>query len=169
MLDLVLDADPEWDSSTADWPQMAERAVRAAVAVSAFPHLLDGPREVEVSMTLTDNEAVRELNAQWRGKDKPTNVLSFPMSEFDELDGGAGDGPPLMLGDIVLAHGVCTAEAADKGISVADHAQHLMVHGTLHLLGYDHLEDEEAKAMESLERDALAGIGIADPYREGAA
>lgn len=168
MLDLVLDADPEWDSSSADWPEMAERAVRAAVAVSAFPQLLDGPRAVELSMTLTGDEAVRELNAQWRGKDKPTNVLSFPMSDYEDLANGEGDGPPLMLGDIVLAHGVCTAEAADKGISVADHARHLMVHGTLHLLGYDHLEDEEAEAMESLERDALASMGIADPYREGA-
>jgi probable rRNA maturation factor len=166
MLDLVLDADPEWDSSSADWAAMAERAVRAAVAASAFPQLLDGDREVELSMTLTDDEAVRALNAQWRGKDKPTNVLSFPMSEFDELEASAGDGPPLMLGDIVLAHGVCTREADEKAISIADHAQHLMVHGTLHLLGYDHLEDDEAEAMEALERSALAGIGIADPYRE---
>lgn len=165
MLDLVLETDPEWESSSIDWADTADRAVRAAVSASAFPQLLDGARPVELSMTLADDDAVHALNKQWRGKDKPTNVLSFPMTESDELDADSSSPLPLMLGDIILAHGVCAREADDKGIAFADHAQHLMVHGTLHLLGYDHMEDAEAEAMEALERQALAGIGISDPYR----
>ena len=95
----------------------------------------------------------------WRGKDKATNVLSFPMAEPAEL----ADAP--MLGDIVLAHGICAAEAAEKGIAIEAHAAHLVVHGTLHLLGYDHeTSDADAEAMEEAERRALASIGVADPY-----
>ena len=165
MLDLVLETDPEWESSGTDWADLADRAVRAAVSASAFPQLLAGQRPVELSMSLAGDDAVRALNEQWRGKDKPTNVLSFPMTEADDLDAEPSNPLPLMLGDIILAHGVCTREADDKGIAFADHAQHLMVHGTLHLLGYDHLEDDQADAMEALERQALAGLGIADPYR----
>jgi probable rRNA maturation factor len=109
---------------------------------------------------------VRALNASYRGKDKATNVLSFPMLEPEMIermsDAGADE---LLLGDIVLAHGVCSAEAADKGIAMADHAAHLVVHGTLHLLGYDHETGEaDADEMELVERRALAAIGIADPY-----
>jgi probable rRNA maturation factor len=105
---------------------------------------------------------VRALNAAWRGKDKPTNVLSFPMVEPDRL-GRPGE---TMLGDIVLAHGICAAEAAEKGVAIETHASHLVVHGALHLLGYDHeTTDADADAMEETERRALASIGIADPYR----
>ena len=89
------------------------------------------------------------------------------MAEADELDDAAADGPELMLGDIVLARGVCAAEAADKAISIEQHASHLMVHGTLHLLGYDHHDDEAAADMEAREVRALARLGIADPYARG--
>jgi probable rRNA maturation factor len=106
---------------------------------------------------------VRALNAEWRGKDKPTNVLSFPMADADELE-DATEGPELMLGDIVLARGVCAAEAADKAISIEAHASHLLVHGTLHLLGYDHGDDDAAADMEAREVRALARLGIGDPY-----
>ena len=164
MLDLVLETDPEWESSSTDWAAMADRAVRAAVTASAFPQLFEGSRPVELSMTLGTDVAVHALNQQWRGKDKPTNVLSFPMADADELDNDSAHAMPLMLGDIILARGVCAREADEKGIALEAHAQHLMVHGTLHLLGYDHMEDEDAEAMESLERTALASIGIADPY-----
>jgi probable rRNA maturation factor len=82
---------------------------------------------------------------------------------IDTVSQNSDDGE-LLLGDIVLAHGVCVAEAAERGISVADHATHLMVHGVLHLLGYDHIEDDEAEGMEEIERQALAALGIADPY-----
>jgi probable rRNA maturation factor len=162
MLDIAIDADPEWDSS--DWGALARSAAEAAIAESAFPQLGRGVREVELSIRLTSDEEVRALNAEWRGKDRPTNVLSFPMSEPDDLADAAGDGPELMLGDIILARGVCVAEAAEKAIPVEKHAAHLMVHGTLHLLGYDHHDDDEAEDMEAREVRALARLGIADPY-----
>jgi probable rRNA maturation factor len=164
MLDIVLDADPEWDSSTG-WDELAAKAVTAAIAESAFPQLGEGPRVVELSVRLADDEEVHALNAKWRGKDKPTNVLSFPMSEADELKDSSGPGPELMLGDIILARGVCAREAEEKAIPIDRHAAHLMVHGTLHLLGYDHGDDHSAADMEAREVKALARLGIADPYR----
>ena len=100
----------------------------------------------------------------WRGKDKPTNVLSFPMAEAEDLADGATAGPELMLGDIILARGVCAAEAEQKSIPLENHAAHLMVHGTLHLLGHDHMDDVSAADMEAREVRALARMGIADPY-----
>ncbi len=162
MLDIALDADPDWDSS--NWAELARRAATSAIAESAFPQLGSGPRSVELGVRLTSDEQVRALNAEWRGKDKPTNVLSFPMAEADEFDDSQPNGPELMLGDIVLARGVCAAEAAEKAISIEAHASHLMVHGTLHLLGYDHHDDAAASDMEAREVRALARIGIADPY-----
>ncbi|MDQ3079990.1 MAG: rRNA maturation RNase YbeY [Pseudomonadota bacterium] len=162
MLDIALDADPEWDSS--NWVELARKAASSAIAESAFPQLGSGPRSVELGVRLTNDAEVRALNAEWRGRDKATNVLSFPMAEADEMDDASPDGPELMLGDIVLAHGVCLAEAAEKAISIEVHASHLLVHGTLHLLGYDHHDDAAATDMEAREVRALARLGIADPY-----
>ena len=154
MIGVETDVSAEWESGT-DWPALARRAVHAAVAHSRHPGLGDS----EVSVKLTSDAEVRALNAAWRGKDKATNVLSFPMAEESELDSAQ------LLGDIVLAHGICAAEAAEKHIAVDTHAAHLMVHGTLHLLGYDHeTSDGAAEEMEEAERRALASIGIADPY-----
>lgn len=167
MLEIALEADAEWDSST-DWAALAEGAAQAAIAESRFPELARTSRAVELSIRLTGDETVRTLNAEWRGKDKPTNVLSFPLVEEDELVSAAEDGPELMLGDIVLARGVCVAEAAEKAIPTEQHAAHLLVHGTLHLLGYDHHDDEEAADMEAREVRALARLGIPDPYAEAA-
>ena len=164
-LDIAIDADAEWDSSK-DWATLARSAATAAIAESAFPQLGQGQRTVELSIRLTSDDEVHALNSEWRGKDKPTNVLSFPMAEEDDFEGVAEPGPELMLGDIILARGVCTAEATDKGVSLESHAAHLMVHGTLHLLGYDHMDDDSAADMESREVRALARIGIADPYGE---
>jgi len=164
MLDIALDADPDWDSS--NWAELARKAATSAIAESAFPQLGLGARSVELGIRLTNDAEVRALNAEWRGKDKATNVLSFPMAEPDELDDQSADGPELMLGDIVLARGVCAAEAADKAISIEAHASHLLVHGTLHLLGYDHDDDESATDMEQREVRALARLGIADPYQD---
>ena len=161
-LDIVLDADPDWDSS--NWQALAEQAAAAAIAESAFPALAAGPRAVELSLRLAGDEEVHGLNRQWRGKDQPTNVLSFPMAEAAELAGASEPGPELMLGDIILARGVCAAEAAAKSIPLDRHAAHLMVHGTLHLLGYDHQDDAAATDMEARETRALARLGIADPY-----
>jgi probable rRNA maturation factor len=161
-LDIAIDTDGEWDSSS-DWASLARSAATAAIAESAFPQLGQGERAVELSIRLTSDAEVHALNAEWRGKDKPTNVLSFPMTEAEELE-EASSGPELMLGDIILAHGVCAEEAAGKEIPIDQHAAHLMVHGTLHLLGYDHMDDDSAADMESREVRALARMGIADPY-----
>ena len=165
ILDVAVDADPEWDSKIG-WAELAEAAAEAAIAESRFPNLAAGPRAIELSVRLSENDEVRALNAEWRGKDKPTNVLSFPLASEAELSAASDDGPELMLGDIVLARGVCADEAAEKAISIDQHAAHLMVHGTLHLLGYDHHDDEGAADMEARETRALARLGIADPYRE---
>jgi probable rRNA maturation factor len=165
MILVEADQSGDWDSKT-NWGALAERAVQAAVAGSNLPRLADSAIDVEVSVRFTSDSEVQALNAQWRGKDKPTNVLSFPMLEPHLLGAlAAGGQGEALLGDIVLAHGVCVGEAAEKHISVADHAAHLVIHGTLHLLGYDHDDgDAEAEAMESVERAVLASLGIADPY-----
>jgi len=163
MLEIAIEADGEWDSSTG-WDELAHAAAAAAIAESAFPQLSSSERTVELSIRLAGDAEVHALNSEWRGKDKPTNVLSFPMAAADELADAAGPGPELMLGDIILARGVCVAEAAVKAIPVESHAAHLMVHGTLHLLGYDHMDEDGAADMEAREVRALARMGISDPY-----
>ena len=116
-------------------------------------------------MLFTSDEEIQTLNAEWRHKDKATNVLSFPMLEREDLLDLSPSGPPEMLGDIALAFETCAREAAEKGIAVEHHASHLIVHGLLHLAGYDHeTSDEDAEAMEALETKALAVMGLADPY-----
>jgi probable rRNA maturation factor len=165
MIHVEADVSEEWDSST-DWAQLAQAAVRNAVAESDTRGLLDNALCAEVSVRFTGDEEVRGLNAAWRGKDKATNVLSFPMAEPEQLKAfAAAGGGEALLGDIVLAHGICADEAAAKGIGICTHAAHLVVHGMLHLLGCDHERGEaEAEAMEAAERRALARLGIADPY-----
>jgi len=167
MLEIDIDADEEWDSS-GSWDELVRRAAEAAIAESAFPQLATGDRPVELSVRLTGDNQVRELNAEWRGKDRPTNVLSFPLAETRDLQDANVAGPELLLGDIVLAHGVCKAEAAEKRLTVEQHATHLIVHGTLHLLGYDHLADDQAADMEAREVRALDRLGIGNPYEEAA-
>lgn len=167
MLEIALEADEEWDSSSS-WETLIQRAAEAAIAESAFPQLVHSPRAIELSVRLTDDEQVRSLNQQWRGKNTSTNVLSFPMLDDEELAQSNVAGPELLLGDIILARGVCEMEAQQKGVTLEDHASHLVVHGTLHLLGYDHHEDDEAADMERREVRALNRLGIADPYEEPA-
>jgi probable rRNA maturation factor len=167
MLEIAIEADEEWDSSRS-WGQFVRAAAEAAIAESAFPQLVTIERPVEISVLLTGDERVRELNAEYREKDNPTNVLSFPMADPDDLRDANVVGPELLLGDIILARGVCEVEAAERGVSVEQHATHLVVHGTLHLLGYDHHGDEEAADMEAREVRALERLGIANPYEEAA-
>jgi len=155
MIGVETDVSGEWGDSI-DWPALSRSAVHAAIAQSRHSGLADS----EVSVKFTTDAEVRALNAAWRGQDKATNVLSFPMAEESELASAQ------LLGDIVLGHGICAAEAAEKNVGVETHAAHLVVHGTLHLLGYDHeTSDEDAEEMEEAERRALASIGIADPYQ----
>jgi probable rRNA maturation factor len=140
--------DAAWSASIADVEAVATRAAKAALGLATGA----------VTVLLSDDETVRELNARFRGKDRPTNVLSFPAGAIP----GADIQP---LGDIVLGFGVCADEARAQGKSLSDHLAHLTVHGVLHLLGRDHEDDVEAEAMEAEEREILATLGVADPYR----
>lgn len=157
-LDIAIEAD--WPAATG-WEELTERAAAALAQVA--PELAN-PR-LSVSVLFADDGEVHELNREWRGKDKPTNVLSFPMLERDDLLALSPAGPPEMLGDIALALETCTREAAEKGLSLEHHAAHLIVHGLLHLAGHDHeISPQDARVMEELEIKALALLGIADPY-----
>ena len=140
--------DAAWTAALPEAAAVAERA--AAAALGAF--------EGDVVVLLTDDAAVQDLNARFRGRDRSTNVLSFPAAESAAPH----------LGDLVLAYGVCAAEAGAQGKTLADHLAHLTVHGVLHLLGRDHEAEAEAEEMEAEERSILASLGVADPYRADA-
>lgn len=158
-MNLEIEIEDSWPAD--EWDHLAERAVDAAQGVA--PEF--GNERLTTSLLFTSDSNIRELNREWRNKDKPTNVLSFPMLSRDELLALTPDGPPIMLGDLALAHDTCAREAADKGVSVEHHCAHLIVHGMLHLAGYDHeTSDEDADKMEALEIKALAQMGIANPY-----
>jgi probable rRNA maturation factor len=156
--ELVIDISepsPDWRASLPEIDRLCRDTAEAALAAC-------GPsgRPAELSLLLADDEAVRRLNREWRGRDKPTNVLSFPAAGDEPGPPGA----PLLLGDVALAFETVRAEAAAQGKDLAAHFRHLLVHGILHLLGHDHEEEDEAEAMERLERRILAGLGVADPY-----
>ena len=158
-MDLEIDVEPPW--AYCEREELARRAADAAQTVA--PELAN-PR-LSASLLFTSDAEIHTLNREWRQRDKPTNVLSFPMLERGELLALAGDGPPVLLGDIALAHETCAREAAEKGVPLADHAAHLIIHGLLHLAGHDHeTSAEDAEAMEALEVKALAILGVADPY-----
>ena len=147
----MIDIEIEDDAWLAALPEAADRVRAAADAALAF-----AGRSGSAVVLLADDDAVRELNGQFRRKDSPTNVLSFP----------APPNPKGLLGDVALAFGVCAAEAKAQGKPLADHLQHLVAHGVLHLVGYDHQDEAEAEAMEALERRILDSLGVADPYAE---
>jgi len=139
--------DPAWTAALPDAEALARLAAQAT---------LDGEGAADEGVTIlfTDDPTIGDLNRRFRQQDKPTNVLSFP----------APTNPERFLGDVALAYGVCAREADEQGKPLAHHLQHLVAHGVLHLLGYDHEGDDEAEAMEGLERAVLAGLGIPDPY-----
>ena len=149
MIDVEIE-DAAWTEAAPNAEMLARGAALAALDNEGAAH--EG-----VTILLTDDEAVSELNARFRGVDSATNVLSFP----------APHNPERHLGDLALAYGVCAREAAQQGKPLEHHLMHLTVHGVLHLLGYDHIGDDEAEAMESLERAVLAGLGVPDPYGAG--
>lgn len=126
---------------------------------------LGSSHPVELAIVLADDRSVRALNRRYRGIDRPTNVLSFPAQDFAAPRRPLLPGAPVALGDIVLAWQTVCREAAEQGKTVAAHLKHLVVHGTLHLLGYDHEDAASARRMEGLEVRVLAGLGVADPYR----
>jgi len=145
----------DWDDD-AEW--LAERAALSALAVTYDED--EGP--AEMSVVLADDELVHRLNREYRGKDKPTNVLSFALTEAEEPE--VGEDAPILLGDVILAWETVAREAKEQGKTPSDHMTHLVVHGVLHLLGYDHETDDEAEEMEQLEVQVLETLGIADPY-----
>ena len=163
MIEVALLHEEGWPE--ADWELLAQRAVEAAVAHSPYAHFAHDQALYEVAVKLTSDEEVHGLNRAYRDRDKPTNVLSFPMPAREELLALAPEGPLELLGDLVLAYETCAREADDKGVPLEHHAAHLIVHGLLHLAGHDHeVGEAEAEAMEALEVKALALIGVADPY-----
>ena len=164
MIEVAVQAEPAWEDGT-DWDSLAIQAVAATLRTTPYADILTAGYMAEISVRLTDDDEVHALNRQYRQKDKPTNVLSFPMVQDDLLETLAdSDDGEVLLGDIILARGVCEREAAEKGVTTQEHATHLIVHGTLHIVGYDHIADDEAEAMEDIERAALSQLGIADPY-----
>jgi probable rRNA maturation factor len=149
VIDIAIESGP--------WQAQADEAVVTRAIEMAAQMTDQKPADAELSVVLTDDAAIRAINAQWRHKDEPTNVLSFPAPP-------AMPGAPRLLGDIVIAHETTAREAKTEGKPFADHLGHLAVHGFLHLLGYDHESDADAEVMERLEREILAKLGVPDPY-----
>ncbi|MEO1039004.1 MAG: rRNA maturation RNase YbeY [Pseudomonadota bacterium] len=139
----------------AGWSQLNALEPRCRAALAAAAERAGDVRTGAAAVLFADDETVQELNERFRGKDRATNVLSFPAPEAEPYPG-----------DIVLAYETCKAEAEQRGIALIDHAAHLVVHGFLHLNGYDHQEEEDAQVMERLESEALSAVGIADPYAD---
>ncbi len=160
-VDLAID-DPQWRRAVGQpLSTLLRRSARGAFAIAAADGWHTVASRLDLAVALIDDRAMRRLNHDFRGRPRPTNVLSFAA-----IDGGEPvPGKPFHLGDIALASGVVVAEARRQRKTVNDHLSHLMVHGVLHLLGYDHESEVDAARMETLERVALAGMGIADPYR----
>lgn len=146
----------DWIAFLPEAEALVSRAARAALARAGFT----ADHGAELGLALADDDTLQRLNRTYRGIDRPTNVLAFPAEDGPTTSGAR------LLGDVVLAAGTLQREADEQGKTPTDHLAHLVVHGVLHLLGYDHQRETEAQAMEALEREILAGLGIADPYRE---
>lgn len=157
-----------WRADLTDARALCREAVQAALEGAGLGPLA---ASVEIGVRLADDAAVRRLNARFRGRDAATNVLSFPLRDGSpgDLAAAPADGPPLALGDVVLAYETVRAEADAQGKALADHLRHLTVHGVLHLAGYDHDNDADAAVMERLETAVLADLGVTDPYAPTAA
>lgn len=149
--------DPRWEAvGIGGLADMAARATLSELGLDPADH--------EISLLACDDARITSLNADFRGKPRPTNVLSWPSGELEGAGGGGAAAEPVFLGDIALAYETCAAEAAEAGLTLARHATHLVVHGVLHLLGHDHDVDAEAEEMERIEIKILAGMGVDNPY-----
>ncbi|NVN85638.1 MAG: rRNA maturation RNase YbeY [Rhodopseudomonas sp.] len=147
------------------WQAEPEAEATVLRAIAAAAETVDADTgDAELAIMLTDDSGIRTLNANWRGIDKPTNVLSFPA--LQPPGGIEPDDAPRMLGDIAIAFETVRREADDEQKPFVNHLSHLAVHGFLHLVGYDHETEAEAEAMENVERQILAGLGIPDPYAD---
>lgn len=158
------------DIACDDWenPSALIELVQGCVA-AVLAKFVEADTPLELSVRLTDDVEIEQLNCEFRGQNKPTNVLSFPCFERNELQeayaSATSGGPPVMLGDIIITQGVTAQEAREQGKNFADHLSHLVIHGLLHLLGFDHIEDSEANEMELQEKNILAELAIDDPYK----
>jgi probable rRNA maturation factor len=156
----------DWEAVVTDVEMLVEAAARAAFEAAERPEIL-GDAPAEMSLVLADDALVQTLNRDYRDKDKPTNVLSFALlDDLDDTDDvlAREQGMPILIGDVILAFETVQREAREQGKTVGDHLTHLVIHGVLHLLGYDHQSDPDADRMERLETSILARMGIADPY-----
>lgn len=161
----VIVEDPAWTAALPALEDIAEAAARAALEGAG-----QTPAGQEIAVLACDDARIAALNASFRAKETPTNVLSWPAQALSP--GVPGEAPPPApadrpLGDLAIAHGVCTAEAAAAGLTLKDHTFHLILHGCLHLLGYDHEHDADARLMEGIESRAMQRLGLHDPYGEG--
>ncbi len=156
--------DPDWPRAVPAVEDLARQAVAAAMAVSGAAARALAARDAEISLVLADDATLRRYNRDYRGIDKPTNVLAFAAAEAPGEPEAEG---PLLLGDVLLARETLAREAGEQGKRPADHLCHLVVHGVLHLLGQDHQSEGEAQIMERLEVAALGRLGVADPYAAG--
>lgn len=167
MLTDAIVEDPRWEAESIS--ELAERAACAALNYLDLP-----PAQFEIAVLACDDARIATLNADFRGKPTPTNVLSWPEEDLAaEVEGTAPEAPPQggnegphALGDIAIAYETCAREASEQSKSMQDHVTHLMVHGVLHLLGYDHIRDKDATLMEGHERAILGKMGLSDPYVE---
>lgn len=158
-LDVIVDV-PAWLDALP-----AAEAICRRSATAAFHAAKKTEAAAEASVVLSNDARIKSLNAAWRGKDEATNVLAFPAMDIQKAGAAAGRSqPPLIIGDVIVAFETAVAEARVEGKDLADHLSHLVVHGMLHLLGYDHETDDEADEMESMEVAVLASVGVADPY-----
>ncbi len=167
--DLAIDvAVPErrWYDVEDDPEAAVKSAVRATIGQARAKASLDIRAGAEISIVLGNDALVQGLNRDFRNQDRPTNVLSFPLAEGEAAADADFSGGPMMLGDVVLALDTVTREAVEQAKSPRDHALHLVVHGVLHLMDYDHGTEAEARVMERMEQQVLADLGIADPYLE---
>jgi len=156
----------DWEAAVTDVEMLVEAAAHAAFEAAERPEIL-GKAPAEMSLVLADDALVQTLNRDYRDKDKPTNVLSFALlDDLDDTDDtlARDEGMPILIGDVILAFETVQREAREQGKSIKDHLTHLVIHGVLHLLGYDHQSDPDADRMEKLETSILARLGIADPY-----
>lgn len=153
-----------WDSSIAEVEDICRRVAAAALEAGAGDWPAEDVARCEISLVLSDDAEVQRLNKDYRGQDKPTNVLTF--AALDDEDAPQPEDGPVMLGDVILAYETTMAEATRDAKTPVQHLSHLVVHGVLHLLGYDHEQDDEADEMERLETAVLRTLGIPDPYAQ---
>jgi probable rRNA maturation factor len=164
--DVFVESPLGWGEQQA-WSNLIAKICAYTIRKTPFSELIDSDSLIDLSVRLTDDATVQALNLESRGIDKPTNVLSFQFIDEDDLARLVGK-QAATLGDMALAHETIRREAMEQRKRFEDHATHLVVHGLLHMLGYNHQEDVEADAMEALERDILAGLGLPDPYADPA-